>query len=67
YIPLIFILAAWVAASWYIMTMVQKIIFGRKQLEVRRIELHRSEFASLVIVVLISVALGVLPSDIFGN
>lgn len=67
YIPLIFILAAWLAASWYIMTMVQKIIFGRKQLEVRRIELHRTEFASLVIVVVISVALGVLPSDIFGN
>lgn len=67
YIPLIFILTAWLAASWYIMSMVQKIIFGHKQEEVRRIELHRSEFASLVIVVLISVALGVLPSDIYGS
>ncbi|PTQ98773.1 NADH-quinone oxidoreductase subunit M [Nitrosomonas nitrosa] len=66
YIPLIFILAAWLAASWYIMSMVQKMLFGQKQLEIRRIELHRSEFASLLIVVLICVALGVLPSNITG-
>lgn len=66
YIPLIFILIAWLSASWYIMSMVQKVLFGQKPLEIRRIELHRSEFASLLIVVLISVALGVLPSDIAG-
>lgn len=66
YIPLIFILLAWLSASWYIMSMVQKVLFGQKPLEIRRIELHRSEFASLLIVVLISVALGVLPSDIAG-
>ncbi|SEQ76533.1 NADH-quinone oxidoreductase subunit M [Nitrosomonas sp. Nm51] len=66
YIPLIFILAAWLAASWYIMSMVQKMLFGQKQLEIRQIRLHQSEFASLLIIVLISVALGVLPSDIAG-
>lgn len=66
YFPLIFILAAWLAASWYIMSMVQKMLFGEKQLEIRQIKLHQSEFASLLIIVLISVALGVLPSDIAG-
>jgi NADH-quinone oxidoreductase subunit M len=57
---------AWLAASWYILEMVQRLLFGPRRWDLRYEDLRRSEFASLLIVVLIVIALGVAPADLFG-
>ena len=63
---LLVLLIAWVAASWYILDMGQRLLFGRQRSELRYDDLCRSEFASLLMVVLILIALGVLPANLFG-
>ncbi len=57
---------AWLAASWYILDMVQRLLFGRQRSDLRYEDLRRSEFASLLMVVLIIIALGVAPAGLFG-
>lgn len=58
---------AWLAASWYILDMVQRLLFGRQRSDLRYYEdLRRSEFASLLLVVLIVTALGVAPASLIG-
>ena len=56
---LVVIVIAWLAASWYILETVQRLLFGRQRSDLRYEDLRRSEFASLLIVVLIVIALGV--------
>ena len=51
-------LLAWLAASWYIMQMVQRLLFGLRRPDLRYTEVLRTEFASLSIVVLVLLALG---------
>ena len=63
---LLVLLIAWLAASWYILGMGQRLLFGRQRSELRYNDLCRSEFASLLMVVLILIALGVLPASLFG-
>jgi NADH-quinone oxidoreductase subunit M len=60
------IVIAWLAASWYILDMVQGLLFGRERSDLRYEDLRRPEFASLLIVVLIVIALGVAPASLFG-
>jgi NADH-quinone oxidoreductase subunit M len=55
----------WLAASWYILDLVQRLLFGRKRPDLRYEDLRRSEFASLLIVVVIMVALGIAPTTLF--
>jgi NADH-quinone oxidoreductase subunit M len=63
---LLVIVVAWLAASWYILDMVQRLLFGRERSDLRYEDLRRPEFASLLIVVLIVIALGVAPASLFG-
>ena len=56
---------AWLAASWYILDLVQRLLFGRKRPDLRYEDVHQSEFASLVMVVVITFALGLAPINLF--
>ena len=57
----------WLAASWYILDLVQRLLFGRKRPDLRYEDVHESEFASLLIVVVIMFALGLAPTNLFGG
>jgi NADH-quinone oxidoreductase subunit M len=59
-------LLAWLAASWYIMQMVQRLLFGVQRPELRYTDLLRAELASLLIVVLVLLALGLAPTTLFA-
>ena len=63
---LLVIVIAWLAASWYILDMVQRLLFGRQRSDLRYEALRPAELASLVMVVLIVIALGVAPVSLFG-
>jgi NADH-quinone oxidoreductase subunit M len=60
------IVIAWLAASWYILDMVQRLLFGRERSDLRYEDLRRFEFASLLMIVLIVIALGITPASLFG-
>jgi len=60
-IGLFIALTAWLAASWYIMQMVQQLLFGARRSELRYADLRHPEFTSLLIVVLALLALGLAP------
>jgi NADH-quinone oxidoreductase subunit M len=59
-------LLSWLAASWYIMQMVQRLLFGVRRPELRYTDLLRTEMASLLIVVLVLLALGLAPATLFA-
>lgn len=58
--------AVWLAASWYILDMVQQLLFGRQRPEFRHADLRHSEFVSLLMIVLMVIALGIVPAGLFG-
>jgi NADH-quinone oxidoreductase subunit M len=60
-------LLAWLAASWYIMQMVQRLLFGLRRPELRYTDLLQAELASLLIVVLVLLALGLAPATLFAS
>jgi NADH-quinone oxidoreductase subunit M len=62
---LLMTLLAWLAASWYIMQMVQRLLFGIRRPELRYTDVLRPELASLLIVVLALLALGLAPATLF--
>lgn len=66
-VGLFIMLLAWLAASWYIMQMVQRLLFGLQRPELRYTDLLRSELASLLIVVLVLLALGLAPATLFTS
>jgi NADH-quinone oxidoreductase subunit M len=59
-------LAAWLAASWYIMQMVQQLLFGASRPDLRYTDLLNPELVSLAIVVVVLLALGLVPSALFA-
>jgi NADH-quinone oxidoreductase subunit M len=65
-IAIFIMVAAWLAASWYIMRMVQQWLFGICRSDMRYADLLHSEFASLAILVVVLLALGILPATFFG-
>ena len=65
-IAVIIMVTVWLAASWYIMGMVQQWLFGEKRTDLRYTDLLPTESASLLILVLLLLALGVAPSNLFG-
>ena len=65
-VALLVMMVAWLAASWYILDMVQRLLFGRERSDLRYEDLRPAELASLVMVVLIVIALGVAPVSLFG-
>jgi NADH-quinone oxidoreductase subunit M len=65
-IGLFIALAAWLAASWYIMQMVQQLLFGVRRPDLRYADLRHPEFASLLIVVLTLLAIGLAPTSLYA-
>lgn len=65
-IGLFIALAAWLAASWYIMQMVQQLLFGARRSDLRYADVRQPEFASLLIVVLTLLAIGLAPTSLYG-
>ncbi|MGE3976843.1 MAG: proton-conducting transporter membrane subunit [Nitrospira sp.] len=65
-IGLFIALTAWLAASWYIMQMVQQLLFGARRPDLRYADLRHPEFTSLLIVVLALLALGLAPTSLFA-
>ena len=65
-VALLVMMVAWLAASWYILDMVQQLLFGRERSDLRYEDLRRSELASLLIVVVVLIVLGVAPASLFG-
>lgn len=63
---IIVLVCAWLAASWYILDLVQRLLFGARRTDLRYADLLDTELVSLVIVVLTLLALGVVPSSLFG-
>ena len=63
---IIVLVCAWLAASWYILDLVQKLLFGTRRADLRYADLLQTELAALVIVVLTLLALGVTPIRLFG-
>lgn len=63
---LVITLLAWLAASWYIMQMVQRLLFGLTRPELRYTDVLHTEFAALLLVVLVEVALGLAPATLFA-
>lgn len=60
------ILLAWLATSWYILDAVQRLLFGQKRPDLPFEDLQQPEFAALLMVVLIVIALGVVPAGLLG-
>jgi NADH-quinone oxidoreductase subunit M len=60
------ILLAWLATSWYILDAVQRLLFGQQRTDLPFKDLQQSEFAALLMVVLIVIALGVIPAGLLG-
>jgi NADH-quinone oxidoreductase subunit M len=65
-VGLFVLLIAWLTASWYIMQMVQQLLFGVRQRDRRYTDLLRTEFAALLTIVLVLLALGVAPPNLWG-
>ncbi len=66
-IGLFIALTAWLAASWYIMQMVQQLLFGARRSDLRYTDLRRPELTSLLIVVLALLALGLAPTSWYAS
>jgi len=66
-IGLFIALTAWLAASWYIMQMVQQLLFGARRPDLRYADLRQPEFTSLLIVVLALLALGLAPTNWYAS
>jgi len=56
------ILLSWFATSWYLFRMMQRLLFGRHRAEIRSTDLRPAEFAGLVILLVMLVALVAVPS-----
>lgn len=61
------IMLVWLFASWYFMELVQRLVFGRQRANHRYEDLHGTEFSSLVIVLILLLALGTVPSHFFQS
>ena len=62
----IVLVIAWLSASWYLFELVQGLLFGRQQTERRHEDLRDPELASLAIVLVLLVALGIMPSRLLN-
>ena len=65
--PFFLIMVVWLLASWYFMELVQWLVFGRRREDLRYEDLHHTEFASLMIVLVLLLALGTAPSRLFQS
>ncbi len=63
---IVILVCAWLAASWYILALVQGLLFGAQRTDLRHADLLQTELVSLIILVLTLLALGVIPISLFG-
>ena len=66
YAGIIVLVSAWLSSSWYILDLVQRLLFGNRRSDLRYADLLQTELAALVIVVLTLLALGIVPISLFG-
>jgi NADH-quinone oxidoreductase subunit M len=64
---LIIILSAWLAASWYIMSTVQRLLFGVRRSDILHHDVVQSEWAALLTTILVLTVLGLSPNDWFAS
>jgi NADH-quinone oxidoreductase subunit M len=64
---LLIILSAWLAASWYIMSAVQRLLFGVRRSDIRHHDVVPGEWGALAATILILVLLGLAPNDWFAS
>lgn len=62
---LLVILSAWLAASWYIMGAVQRLLFGTWRQDLRYHDVVHGEWAALLLTIVVLVGLGLAPNDWF--
>jgi NADH-quinone oxidoreductase subunit L len=55
------ILLAWLAASWFFLSLMQRLLFGAPRTDILYTDLRGGEVASLVIVLLLLLAIGLVP------
>lgn len=60
-------IVVWLAASWYLLDLMQRLLFGRHRPDLRYDDLHRTEFAALLALVLILCAMGLAPVRVFES
>ncbi|MDP3092635.1 MAG: proton-conducting transporter membrane subunit [Nitrospira sp.] len=63
---IVVLVCAWLAASWYILDLVQRLLFGARRTDLRYAEVLHTELAALMILILTLLALGVMPISLFG-
>ena len=59
------VLLGWLVSSYYFLELMQRLLFGRHRPDLRYEDLRRSEFASLLILVLLLTVLGLAPTSLF--
>ncbi len=59
------VVLVWLSASWYLLDMMQRLLFGRHRPDLRYEDLGRAEFASLLALVLLLCAMGLAPAHVF--
>src|SRR5438445_395758 len=64
---LMVILLTWLAASWYLFRLMQRLLFGPHRSDIRYEDLRPTEVAPLLIVLLILLALGITPYGFFES
>ncbi|MFO0700417.1 MAG: proton-conducting transporter membrane subunit [Nitrospira sp.] len=62
-IGLLIMLSAWLAASWYLMSAVQRLLFGTKRNDLRYRDVVQQEWAALTITIVILTVLGLAPIE----
>lgn len=64
---LLIFLSAWLAASWYIMSAVQRLLFGMRRSNIRHHDVVAGEWGALVATILVLTLLGLAPNDWFAS
>jgi len=59
------VVLAWLSASWYLLDLLQQLLFGRHRPDLRYEDLGHAEFASLLALVLLLCAMGLAPAHVF--
>lgn len=59
------VVLAWLAASWYFLDLLQRLLFGRHRPDLRYEDLRRTEFAALLAIVLILFVMSLAPARVF--
>lgn len=61
------IVLVWLSASWYLLDLLQRLLFGRHRPDLRYEDLRQTEFAALLALVLLLCAMGLAPTRVFES